>query len=181
MFQEKGAQQALFSYRQTGPAGNKKGEKMEILKFRKGDIIFEEGDLEDWMYEIREGMAGIYAAYGTPAEKELTALEEGAFLGELGLITGNERTASVAALESTTLLKITRDDLEEYFAKNPDKILRVMKQMAERLRDLTDDYMEACRTISEMDHYDADADEEEQIPGLVERIARFTAIFKKHK
>ena len=35
--------------------------------------------------------------------------------------------------------------------------------MAERLRDLTDDYMEACRTISEMDHYDADADEEEQI------------------
>ena len=90
-------------------------------------------------------------------------------------------TASVAALENTTLLKITRDDLEEYFTKNPDKILRVMKQMAERLRDLTDDYMEACRTISEMDRCDADADEEEQIPGLVERIARFTAIFKKHK
>ena len=35
---------------------------MEILKFRKGDIIFEEGDLEDWMYEIRKGMVGIYAA-----------------------------------------------------------------------------------------------------------------------
>ena len=154
---------------------------METLKFRKGDMIFEEGDLEDWMYEIREGMVGIYAGYGTPAEKELTALEEGAFLGELGLITGNERSASVAALENTTLLKITRDDLEEYFTKNPDKILRVMKQMAERLRDLTDDYMEACRTISEMDRYDADADEEEQIPGLVERIARFTEIFKKNR
>ena len=48
---------------------------MEILKFRKGDIIFEEGDLEDWMYEIRKGMVGIYAGYGTPEEKELTALE----------------------------------------------------------------------------------------------------------
>ena len=44
---------------------------MEILKFRKGDIIFEEGDLEDWMYEIRKGMVGIYAGYGTPEEKEL--------------------------------------------------------------------------------------------------------------
>ena len=44
---------------------------METLKFRKGDMIFEEGDLEDWMHEIREGMVGIYAGYGTPAEKEL--------------------------------------------------------------------------------------------------------------
>ena len=64
---------------------------------------------------------------------------------------------------------------------NPGKIIRVMKQMAARLQDLTDDYMEACRTISEMDQYDADADEEEQIPGLMERITRFTEIFKKNR
>ena len=154
---------------------------MEILKFRKGDIIFEEGDLEDWMYEIRKGMVGIYAGYGTPEEKELTALEEGSFLGELGLITGSERSAAAAALENTELLKITDEELAEYFVANPGKIIRVMKQMAARLQDLTDDYMEACRTISEMDHYDADADEDEQIPGLVERIARFTAIFRKKR
>ena len=90
---------------------------MEILKFRKGDIIFEEGDLEDWMYEIRKGMVGIYAGYGTPEEKELTALEEGSFLGELGLITGSERSASAAALENTELLKITDEEFAELEAK----------------------------------------------------------------
>lgn len=154
---------------------------MEILKFRKGDMIFEEGDVEDWMYEIRSGMVGIYAGYGTPAEKELTALEEGSFLGELGLITGAERSASAAAIENTELLKITDEEFAEYFVANPGKIIRVMRQMAGRLQDLTDDYMEACRTISEMDQYDAEADEEEQIPGLMERVARFTAIFKKNR
>ena len=146
---------------------------MEILKFRKGDIIFEEGDLEDWMYEIRKGMVGIYAGYGTPEEKELTALEEGSFLGELGLITGSERSAAAAALENTELLKITDEELAEYFVANPGKIIRVMKQMAARLQDLTDDYMEACRTISEMDHYDADADEEVlSLAGLCLKDAR---------
>ena len=115
------------------------------------------------------------------AEKELTALEEGSFLGELGLITGSERSAAAVALENTELLKITDEELAEYFVANPGKIIRVMKQMAARLQDLTDDYMEACRTISEMDHYDADADEEEQIPGLMERITRFTEIFKKNR
>ena len=103
---------------------------MDIIKFRKGDIIFEEGDLENWMYEIRRGMVGIYAGYGTPAEKELTALEEGSFLGELGLITGSERSASAAALENTELLKITDEDFAEYFIANvsfsasqPDQIV----------------------------------------------------------
>ena len=104
---------------------------MEILKFRKGDIIFEEGDLEDWMYEIRKGMVGIYAAYGAPAEKELTALEEGSFLGELGLITGSERSAAAVALENTELLKITDEELAEYFVANPGKIIRVMKQRSQ--------------------------------------------------
>ena len=155
---------------------------MDIIKFRKGDIIFEEGDLEDWMYEIRRGMVGIYAGYGTPEEKELTALEEGEFIGELGLITGSERSASAAALEDTELLKITDEELAEYFIANPAKIIRVMRQMAGRLQDLTDDYMEACRTISEMEKgYDAGEDEEEQIPGLVERISRFAEIFRSRK
>ncbi len=146
---------------------------METVKFQSGDVIFEEGAEENWMYEIRKGTVGIYAEYGVPEARELTSLGRGAFLGELGLISGRARSASATALEDVELLRISAADFSDYVMEHPDKVLGIMRQMADRLQDLTDDYMEACRTISEMKE-----DEEDEAPGLMERIARYTGIFR---
>ena len=48
---------------------------METKTFKKGEIIFKQGDLSDCMYDILWGQVGIYADYGTPEEKLLTTLE----------------------------------------------------------------------------------------------------------
>ena len=41
---------------------------METKTFKKGEVIFKQGDLSDCMYDILWGEVGIYANYGTPEE-----------------------------------------------------------------------------------------------------------------
>ena len=151
------------------------GEFADYEKRRKGEILFREGEYQDWMYEIREGRVGVYTAYGTPGETCLTEISEGGFVGELGLVYSAPRSATVVALTDVVLAKVTAENFSGYFQEAPGKVLMIMQQMSMRLRDLTTDYMEACRTIAELTGEGAD----KQAPGLLRRVRRFAGLYRK--
>ena len=44
-------------------------QSMEKKTLKKGEVIFEQGKFEDWMYDTIQGRVGIYAGYGTEDEK----------------------------------------------------------------------------------------------------------------
>ena len=93
---------------------------------------------------------GIYANYGTPEEKLLTTLEPECFFGEMGMIEGRLRSATAVALEKDTRLEvITPESFDAYFKENPAKVLLIMQNMSHRIRELTRDYLEACRAVAE--------------------------------
>ena len=123
---------------------------METKTFKKGEIIFKQGELSDCMYDILWGEVGIYADYGTPEEKLLTTLETERFFGEMGMIEGRLRSATAVALEKDTRVKvITPETFDTYFKENPAKVLLIMQNMSHRIRELTRDYLEACRAVAE--------------------------------
>ena len=123
---------------------------METKTIKKGEIIFKQGDLSDCMYDILWGKVGIYANYGTPEEKLLTTLETERFFGEMGMIEGRLRSATAVALEKDTRLKvITPESFDAYFKESPAKVLLIMQNMSHRIRELTRDYLEACRAVAE--------------------------------
>lgn len=123
---------------------------METKTFKKGEIIFKQGEISDCMYDILWGQVGIYADYGTPEEKLLTTLETERFFGEMGMIEGRLRSATAVALEKDTRLKIiTPETFNTYFQKSPAKVLLIMQNMSHRILKLTRDYLEACRTVTE--------------------------------
>ena len=102
------------------------------------------------MYDILWGEVGIYANYGTPEEKLLTTLEPECFFGEMGMIEGRLRSATAVALEKDTRLEvITPESFDAYFKENPAKVLLIMQNMSHRIRELTRDYLEACRAVAE--------------------------------
>ena len=73
-----------------------------VKRFAKGEVIFKEGALESFMYDLIEGKVGIYAHYGEAGEKlltELNAEDGGATFGEMGLIDVMPRSATAVALE----------------------------------------------------------------------------------
>ncbi len=124
---------------------------MEEQRFGQDEIIFRAGDAANSMYEIRSGRVGVYAGYGTPEQKLLAELDEGQFFGEMAMIEALPRSATAVTLTGNVVLDvITWQTLGEYFRERPAKVVTIMQQMGDRIRRLTEDYMGACKAISEM-------------------------------
>ncbi len=112
--------------------------------FNKGDVIFREGDSGDFFYRIKEGKVAVIVNYGTDDEKQLTEMVPGQFFGEMAVVEGYRRSATVVALEdNTTVTEIATKEMEEYFNENPDQIILIMRNISGRIRELTKDYNEA--------------------------------------
>ncbi len=124
---------------------------MQEVRFRPGEVIFKEWTLGDKMYEIKSGSVGIYANYGCAEEKKLTELAAGRILGELSVIDLGPRSATAVAISEVVAEEIVFDDLRGYFTGEPDRVVEIMCSISCRLRELTDDYMEVCGAIRELD------------------------------
>jgi CRP-like cAMP-binding protein len=142
--------------------------------YKKGEIVFRQGDLPDSMYDINSGSVGIYADYGTPKQKLLTKLGEERIFGEMGLIENRIRSATAVALESgTEIIAISPAEFKEYFHSNPGKLLMIMQNMGRRIRELTSDYTEACRVVTES------AKKEESGEAANENLQRYTDEYRR--
>ena len=124
---------------------------MNTKTYKKGEIIFRQGDAAETMYDILWGSVGIYLGYDTDEEKKLTELSGNDLFGEMGLIDRAPRSATAVALEDRTQLgEIDESDLGRLFSEKPAKVLMIMQQLSNRLRKLTRDYMDACKTAAGM-------------------------------
>src|SRR5262245_43628859 len=78
--------------------------------FRKGEVIFHRDDPGTTLYSIVKGRVRIVVVSDYGEELTLALLRPGDCFGELALIQGGERTATVVALEPTETLTLHRDD-----------------------------------------------------------------------
>ena len=123
---------------------------MNTLTFNQNQIIFKQGDFESTMYDVVSGKVGIFSNYGTDEEKKLAEFGRDQVFGEIGMIAVYPRSATAVALEDGTVLaEIGEADLNEYFKDKPEKLLKIMRQVSQRLRETTKNYVDACRTIYE--------------------------------
>jgi CRP-like cAMP-binding protein len=122
-----------------------------VKVFKKGEVIFKEGDLENCMYNVISGCVGIYANYGKEDEKLLVDLKAGekSFFGEMGMIDGEPRSATAVAIEDTEASVITSENFADFFKEHPEHIFYMMQNMSKRIRGLTVDYLDACRAVAE--------------------------------
>jgi CRP-like cAMP-binding protein len=123
---------------------------MNTLVFKKGDVIFRQGDFSSVMYDIAKGKVGVFADYETERVHQLAELKAGDFLGEMGMIEVYPRSATAVALEDdTTLNEIGENELNVYFRDKPEKLLKIMKQVSARIREIDEKYLNACRVVFE--------------------------------
>ena len=122
---------------------------MSTKNVKRGDIVFKQGDVETCMYDIISGSFGVYDNFGTSDEKLLTVLRYGDFFGEIAMVDGSPRTATVVALENSMLAVIERADFGEYFKEKPFRVKAIMSNTSERIRKLTRDYIHVCDLTAE--------------------------------
>ena len=147
---------------------------MEQKTFKQNDVIFRQGDAADCMYAVRTGSVGIFLDFGGPSELKLTELHAGQYLGEMGLLDSAPRSATAVALSDGTALDvIAESDFRAVFDENPEQFLNMLQQMSSRLRRVTRDYAEACRTVADV--VEAEKAGEEKSDALRHRIAKTLA------
>ncbi len=150
---------------------------MREKEFKKGDVIFREGDIGDTLYLIKEGTVAIYAGYGEDYEQLLVELGKDKFFGEMAVIESYPRSATAVAKEDVKADEIGSGEVSEYFKNDPDRILEIMKSLGGRLRDLTADYSDVSSTIMELGLSEG----KEKSAGLIESIKKFAGVYKKSK
>ena len=94
-----------------------------------GEHLFHQGDPTDGLYVLRTGRLQV-----TQAEVVLTELTRGAVLGELGLLTGQARSASVRAVRDSRLVHLTRDDFARFATL--DVMTSLARGLATRLQEI---------------------------------------------
>ena len=147
---------------------------MEQKTFRQNDVILRQGDAADCMYAVRTGSVGIFLDFGGPGELKLTELHAGQYLGEMGLLDSAPRSATAVALSDDTALDvITEQGFQAAFDENPEQFINMLQQMSSRLRRVTRDYAEACRTVADV--VEAEKAGEEKSDALKHRIAKTLA------
>ncbi|MFK8250419.1 Crp/Fnr family transcriptional regulator [Ancylobacter terrae] len=105
------------------------------VSLEAGRSLFEAGDPADGCYRIESGLLKVSVLSAAGNERILAILGPGALVGELALLDGRPRSASVAALRDSTLAFIGRNAFDAVLAREPDLWRLVAAMLATRLRD----------------------------------------------
>jgi CRP-like cAMP-binding protein len=100
-------------------------------------ILCREGDAGQEMFIIQKGKVRVKKKVGK-GEKVLAELSDGEFIGEMALLLGMDRSATVEVLEDSKVLVVGPDTFESLLKNSPEIAMKMLKKMAQRLRALDD-------------------------------------------
>jgi CRP/FNR family cyclic AMP-dependent transcriptional regulator len=104
----------------------------------RNKTLFLAGDPCDGCYRVVEGLLKVTAAAPSNRERILAILGPGALVGELSLIDGAARSASVTAIRDARLAFVTRAAFETFAKANPEVYRHISALLARHLRDNND-------------------------------------------
>ena len=105
-----------------------------FVEYNKGDDMIVQGDPGESLLILLSGNARTSMIASNGHEIVLDYAEPGQVLGEIALLDGGERTATVTAIEASSALTITRNAFSDILQKHKNMALRVLKVMANRIR-----------------------------------------------
>lgn len=106
--------------------------------YRKGQYVFYQGDPGDTLLVIGEGLVKVVFASPAGEETVLAALGVGEVLGEIALLDGAARSASIVAVEPTTGLLLTRATVLDVMVRHPVVLDAMMRSLGNLVRRLTE-------------------------------------------
>ena len=89
----------------------------ERVEVEPETVIVRQGDPSDALYVVETGEVEVRSRGADGQSTPVATIGEGDYFGEIGVLTGGERLADVVAVESTSLLRLSKDDYENYLAQ----------------------------------------------------------------
>ena len=121
-------------------------EKLEKLarrqRFRANTAVFFQDDPSDSLYVMLTGSAKVFHTSEDGRDRIMTTLRAGDAFGELAMIEGEPRSATVQTLEETELLVLSRRDFEGFASEHPHVLYKLLQTMCERARRIDEDVLD---------------------------------------
>jgi CRP-like cAMP-binding protein/small-conductance mechanosensitive channel len=99
--------------------------------FAPGEALCRQGEAADSLYLLEQGRVSVRVA-SDGAEREVAQLGEGAFFGEMGLMTGEPRSATVEALTHVSGLRLDKAAFQRLLTRRPELAEAIAEVLADR-------------------------------------------------
>jgi small-conductance mechanosensitive channel/CRP-like cAMP-binding protein len=113
-----------------------------VLNYGRGEPVVRQGEAGDALFIVREGTALVTIADGQGGEREVARLGRGEFFGEMALLTGEPRTASVTAADDLEVIVIHKDALRGILERRPG--------LAQEMAEIVEARRQGLRAIAEI-------------------------------
>lgn len=107
--------------------------EFEWIAIQGGSILFEAGDAPDALYCVISGSLGAFTRTSEGQHRLVGRIVAGEIAGEMALISGRPRTATVIALRDCELGRLSRAAFERVMRLHPEGLLRVAQLLVYRL------------------------------------------------
>jgi len=140
-------------------------ERLQYTPFARGDTITKQGSLAHWLYIIAFGEAEVRFEQPGRAPRVIGAVRAGQFFGEMGLLAGESRNATVVAKTDVECYRLDRAAFQALLLARPELANEVSRVISSRKPELESARAEAAEAM-------ANPPEPVQ-PALLERIQKF--------
>jgi len=106
---------------------------MNVMDFKKGEVIFEEGDRGDYVCFIVKGSLDVLKRNEKGRYVVISSLGKGRSIGEMAVIDAFTRSATVNARTETTLVILTKRDFEQIVDRYPVIGVKILKSISRLL------------------------------------------------
>lgn len=106
---------------------------LEVVALEDGAVLFHSGDVGDALYLVRDGALGVYGMAAEGTEVRLATFRRGDAVGEMALLTGETRSATVRADGPTAVLRLERARFLALVRSDPEVALAIAATLSHRL------------------------------------------------
>ncbi|MEG4215512.1 mechanosensitive ion channel [Microcoleus sp. Pol14C6] len=138
-------------------------------RLRSQEFLFHENDPGDAFYMILSGSVEVFVE---AIDKHLNNLSTGQFFGELSLMLGIPRTASVRALEETILFAINKEGFQKVLTERPDLYEQIIREIVKHKEELS----ERQKLLREMELVDAAEEDENPVEWVRKRLTNLFSV-----
>ena len=109
-------------------------ESIEFLTLSSGEDLFREGESADCAYIVLSGLLRVTVAQPDGGEQMINTVHTGETVGEMALLSGEPRSATVYAVRSSVLARIPREDFDRLIELYPGAMKSLTQIIIERLK-----------------------------------------------
>ncbi len=104
---------------------------LSLLTFEPGEIIVSEAEAGDSLFVVASGSIRVYVRANTGRNNQIRILGEGEFFGEISLLSGKPRSATITAATPAEILELDRRTLDAIVVKHP-QVPKVIREVSAR-------------------------------------------------